>query len=225
MRLPAAYWNSMGIFTDRSQPFSFAFDYISNRNLNGTKMEHSLQPSFNYRIGNHVLLESEFNFYWDRNDFQYAGTLAPIQTGDNATYLLGRMKQRTYSVTLRAQVNITPDISIQFYGAPFTSIAKYDEFKAAADTKSSVYENRTRSLTSDEEARMRKPDFSFNEFRSNLVARWEYLPGSTLYLVWEHNRSNRENQYTSGWGNNLDKMFGLQATNTFMVKLNYWFSM
>ncbi|MDL2264974.1 carbohydrate binding family 9 domain-containing protein [Parabacteroides sp. OttesenSCG-928-G07] len=225
MRLPAAYWNSMGIFTDRSQPFSFAFDYISNRNLNGTKMEHSLQPSFNYRIGNHVLLESEFNFYWDRNDFQYAGTLAPVQTGDNPTYLLGRMKQRTYSVTLRAQVNITPDISIQFYGAPFTSIAKYDEFKAAADTKSSVYENRTRSLTSDEEARMRKPDFSFNEFRSNLVARWEYLPGSTLYLVWEHNRSGRENQYTSGWGNNLDKMFGTQATNTFMVKLNYWFSM
>ncbi|MDH6358125.1 DUF5916 domain-containing protein [Parabacteroides sp. PF5-9] len=225
MRLPAAYWNSMGVFTDQSQPFSFAFDYISNRNLNGSKMEYSLNPSFNYRIGNHLLLESEFTIYRDRNEFQYAGVLSPLQADEKTTYLLGRMKQRTYGVTLRAQVNITPDISVQFYGAPFTSIARYDQFRAAADTKSDIYENRTRELTPDEKTRMRNPDFSFNEFRSNLVARWEYLPGSTLYLVWEHSMSNRDNHYVSGWGNNLDRMFNIPASNTFMIKLNYWFSL
>ena len=69
------------------------------------------------------------------------------------------------------------------------------------------------------------PDFSFNEFRSNLVARWEYKPGSTLYLVWEHQMSNRNNLYDSNWGRNLDRMFGLPATNTFMVKLNYWLNL
>ena len=225
MRLPAAYWNSMGIFTDQSQPFYFAFDYISNRNLNGTKMEHSLNPSFNYRIGNHVLLESEFTIYKDRNEFQYVGTLTPTAVGGNSTYLLGQMKQRTYGVTLRAQVNVTPDISIQFYGAPFTSVAKYDKFLAAADTKSGIYENRTRQLAPAEEARMGNPNFSFNEFRSNLVARWEYLPGSTLYLVWEHSMSNRDSNYLSGWGNNLERMFNIPSTNTFMIKLNYWFGM
>ena len=67
-----------------------------------------------------------------------------------------------------------------------------------------------------------KPDFSFNEFRSNLVARWEYLPGSTLYFVWEHRMSDRDSHSLSGWGNNLDRMFGLPATNTFMIKMNYW---
>lgn len=73
--------------------------------------------------------------------------------------------------------------------------------------------------------KLKDPNFSFNEFRSNLVARWEYLPGSTLYLVWEHNRSNRDDIYQTGWGNNLDRMFGLPASNTFMMKINYWINM
>src|SRR5690606_41850740 len=69
------------------------------------------------------------------------------------------------------------------------------------------------------------PNFSFNEFRSNLVARWEYLPGSTIHFVWEHNRSNRDNIYYQSWGSNLNRMFGLPAANTFMMKINYWFNL
>ena len=83
----------------------------------------------------------------------------------------------------------------RFYGAPFTSIAKYDDFKLAADTKSHTFENRFQRIDPDHltyvdgvytigegagQMPFRNPDFRFNEFRSNLVARWEYLPGSTL---------------------------------------------
>ncbi|VTQ00227.1 DUF5916 domain-containing protein [Sphingobacterium daejeonense] len=66
------------------------------------------------------------------------------------------------------------------------------------------------------------PNFSFNEFRSNLVARWEYMPGSTVYLVWEHNRSGRMPIYQPGWGSNIDQIWGIAPTNTFMLKVNYW---
>lgn len=48
---------------------------------------------------------------------------------------------------------------------------------------------------------------------------------STLYFVWEHRMSNRDNWYSSGWGSNLDRMWGLPATNTFMIKMNYWFNL
>jgi hypothetical protein len=71
----------------------------------------------------------------------------------------------------------------------------------------------------------RNPDFNFNEFRSNLVVRWEYLPGSTLYFVWGHSMSNRTGYYLPGWDQNLERMFGLPSTNVFMVKLNYWFNL
>lgn len=225
LRLPSAHWNSFGIFSDQSRPFYVAFDYISNRNMDGSKFEYNLKPSITYQAGNHLLLEAAFQFYTDRNDWQYAGTLQPAEAGESPAYLVGRMFQRTKGLTFRAQVNVTPDISVQFYGAPFSSNARYSQFQAAANTLSDVRSERLRPLTPSEQQRMGNPDFSFNEFRSNLVARWEYRPGSTLYLVWEHSMSNRDKQYRAGWGNNLDHMFGLPATNVFMVKMNYYFSL
>lgn len=224
MRLPAAYSGSIFLNTDMAKKWYVMLAYETQRNLDGSRVENSLTPSIYARIGNHLLLESEFNFHTDRNDLQYAGTIRGESKADNA-YVVGRMFQRTYGVTLRAQVNITPDVSVQFYGAPFTSNARYTDFQAAANTLSDTKSERLRPLTASEQSLMPNPDFSFNEFRSNFVARWEYRPGATLYLVWEHARSNGEGEYRSGWGSNLKHMFDTPATNVFMVKLNYYFNL
>lgn len=225
MRMPAAYWNSFGFFTDMAKKWYVTIDYISNKNMDGSKFEYNIKPSLYARIGNHLLLELAAELYNDRNNLQYAGTIAPDKEGGKKEYVLGRMFQRTYGVTMRAQVNITPDVSVQFYGAPFTSNARYSDFQAAANTLSETKSERLRPLTASEQARMYNPDFSFNEFRSNFVARWEYRPGSTLYFVWEHSRSSSQNSYRAGWDNNLGEMFRTPATNIFMVKLNYYFSL
>ncbi|NTV84379.1 MAG: hypothetical protein HGA23_08790 [Bacteroidales bacterium] len=66
------------------------------------------------------------------------------------------------------------------------------------------------------------PDFSFREFRSNLVARWEYRPGSTLYLGWGHNRSGMDNVYNPALDDNISELYGIPATNVFMVKMSFW---
>ena len=132
------------------------------------------------------------------------------------------MDQKTYGLTMKLQVNVTPDISIQFYGSPFTSTAKFSNFKLMTDTKSHTYDDRFAAIDVSKSPQYNdlstNSNFSFNEFRSNLVARWEYLPGSTLYFVWEHQMSERRNQYDSKWKTNLDHMFGLPTTNTFMPK-------
>jgi len=157
---------------------------------------------------------------------------------------MGRIYQQTHGITLKVQANLTPDISIQFYGSPFTSIGRFDQFKLATNTLSRTYEERfhlfdevSGEITLSDDKRsynishngenysFRNPDFSRNEFRSNLVARWEYRPGSTLYFVWEHAKASRDGHHRPNWGDNLDHMFGLPATNIFMIKLNYWFSL
>jgi hypothetical protein len=150
------------------------------------------------------------------------------------------MDQQTYGLTMKLQVNVTPDISLQWYGAPFTSTAKFSDFKKALNPESRVRNERFHTFSADEislsDGRytvqnnsesygFMNQDFNFNEFRSNLVARWEYLPGSTLYVVWEHSMSNRAGYFLSGWDRNLERMFGLPATNVFMIKLNYWFNL
>lgn len=225
MRLPSAYWNSFGFFTDMAKKWYVTIDYISNMNMDGSKFEYNIKPSIYARIGNHLLLEAAAEIYTDRNDLQYAGTISPSAEGGDKTYVLGRMFQRTYGVTLRAQVNVTPDLSLQFYGAPFTSNARYTDFQAAANTLSDDKSERLRPLSRAESERMANPDFSFNEFRSNFVARWEYRPGSTLYLVWEHARSDYGSQYVSGWGKNIGNMFSTPATNVLMLKFNYYFNL
>ncbi|RQP17175.1 MAG: hypothetical protein EAS52_09520, partial [Parapedobacter sp.] len=193
-----------------------------------------------FRIGNHMRLTGQFDYAWNADNLQYVSSVQPPADTDGQTeYVMGRMKQKTYGVTVNIQVNVTPDISIQYYGSPFTSVAKYDNFKLAADTRSRSYSNRFYRIADNDislndghyfvdgsngQLSFKNPDFSFNELRSNLVARWEYLPGSTLYLVWQHNRSYQDIIYHPGWESNLDRMFGLPATNTFMIKINYWFN-
>ena len=67
------------------------------------------------------------------------------------------------------------------------------------------------------------PDFSFMQFRSNLVFRWEYKLGSTLYVVWSHDRSGWESIYNPV-SDIMGDLFGIGGNNIFMVKLNFWFS-
>lgn len=235
------FLTSLSFNTDKARRLMLMMKYEGDHNFEGNHY-NTIKPSLTCRIGNHLYLSGELNYAWNEEQMQYVATTAYNQgTGNNPLYVLGRMDQRTYGITLKAQVNITPDISIQFYGAPFTSIARYDEFKLAADTKAHEFERRSTPVASstlslenntytvkEPDGRsysFANPNFSFNEFRSNLVARWEYLPGSTLYLVWEHRMSNNDNSYRQGWGHNLDRMWGLPATDTIMLKLNYWFSL
>src|SRR5690606_22091164 len=137
----------------------------------------------------------------------------------------------------RLQGNITPDLSIQYYGSPFTSVAQYDRFKFATNTLASKYADRFQEFTSEEisaseglynisnpkaSGSFTDPNFSFNEFRSNLVGRSEYKPESTLYLVCEYNHSGSMAVYQPGGCSNIDQIWVIATTNTFMLKANYW---
>ncbi len=241
MRYGENFETNVDLSTDRAKRVVFKILYNGRHYLHEKTGYHALYPSFIFRLGNHVKLTTQFNYASNRDELQYVNTVIPTgQTADNPQYILGRMQQKTYGITLNMQVNVTPDISIQYYGSPFISVAKYDRFKEATSTLSQRYEDRFSAFTPEEivfaggryhvardgnQFSFKDPNFSFNEFRSNFVARWEYKPGSTLYLVWEHNRSKQDLQYMPGWGNNLDRMFGFAGVNTIMMKLNYWFSL
>jgi hypothetical protein len=226
---------SIKVNTGKANRVMGSLQYTGEHNSNGHSSFNSLTPELTFRMGNHIHLVGSFNCQWNTNTLQYVGQT--VGAGGNTRYLMGSMNQRTYGITLRVQANITPDISIQFYGAPFTSTASYSDFKRDALTASQQYAQRFYRFASGEIMQtgdrylvsengdtysFASPDFSFNEFRSNLVFRWEYLPGSTVYFVWEHSLSNRNNRYVSGWSDNLDTMFGLPSTNTLMVKANFW---
>ena len=69
------------------------------------------------------------------------------------------------------------------------------------------------------------PDFNFQEFRSNLVLRWEYRPGSTLFLVWSQQRSDSFSRSDFRLQRDLDSLFRIKPDNILLLKLNYWFTL
>lgn len=235
MKLSPFWQNGIIFNTDKSRRVSFKLHHISMLSTDGVTRSLMFEPGLTFRLGNHLYLMSEFNYTHNIDNLIYVGQVVAT-TGKQ--YLMAKIDQDTYNFVLRLNYNITPDISIQYYGSPFISSGKYSDFKRAADTRSKKLEDRFHTFTnteifySDPDSRyyvsegysFAKPDFSFREFRSNLVVRWEYLPGSTLYLVWENNRNSRENIYFSSLDKNMGELFGVTPTNVFMLKLNYWFA-
>ena len=242
MRFDNYFNTTMTFNTDKGKKLMAQIKYEGDYKTDGYNHWDKITPALTWRVGNHVYIVGEFMYHYNINNLQYVDIVR--ETVTNAPkYVMGRMYQNTYGLTLKLWVNITPDISVQYYGSPFTSTGRFEAFKVAtAETKSHVYTNkfidfasneitysetdRTYSVSrTGENYSFKNPDFSFNEFRSNLVARWEYRPGSTLYFVWEHAMSSRDNYHITNWKDNLDRMFGLAASNVFMIKLNYWLSM
>ena len=68
------------------------------------------------------------------------------------------------------------------------------------------------------------PGFNYQQFRSNLVLRWEYRPGSTLYFVWSQDRTGYDAGGPFSFGEGYKLMGDVFPGNVFMIKLNYWFS-
>jgi hypothetical protein len=72
------------------------------------------------------------------------------------------------------------------------------------------------------EFRFDNPDFSYRSFRANAVMRWEYLPGSTFFLVWTQNRWTEADYGDFRMSRAMDTMFSNGPDNILMAKLTYW---
>ena len=143
VRFGSYFLTSAKFNTDKAKRMMFMLKYEGDHNFEGNRF-NTISPSLTFRLGNHVYLSGQLDYAWNTDEMQYVATTSPLSSSSLAPYyyVMGHMDQKTYGLTLKLQVNVTPDISIQFYGAPFTSIAKYDDFKLAADTKSHTFENR-----------------------------------------------------------------------------------
>ena len=165
---------------------------------------------------------------------QYVTTISGNATDE---YIVGNIDRYTISFTFRGELFLTPELSLQYYGSPYYSVGKYNSFRRVDQSSSKDIDNRLEYLDvsydalsdnytferNSETLSFRNPDFSFMQLRSNLVFRWEYKLGSTLYVVWSHDRSGWESVYNPVRDIAGD-LFSIKGNHIFMVKLNFWFS-
>ena len=165
---------------------------------------------------------------------QYVSTLSGSA---KPLYLVGAIDHHSTSVTFRGELFLTPELSLQYYGSPYYSVGDYSDFSMVDNATSKDVNHRLTLLNTQfdevlneytfthdsEDWQFGNPDFSFMQFRSNLVFRWEYKLGSTLYLVWAHDRSGFESIYNPVSDITGD-LFGIKGNHVFMFKMNFWFS-
>ena len=188
-------------------------------------------------------VDLSFSPEWNVNDDDWQYLDSPEALGATQ-YLFGELRQRTISTSIRANVTLRPELTIQLWGQPFVSSGDYREFMRVTDPRAPRYQDRwdvfgtDRAITDPEgdvmidldgdgttEVELGNPDFRVLSFRSNAVVRWEFRPGSTLFLVWQHGRSGFTNDGRFAFGDGVRELFRSPAANTFLVKASYWFSL
>jgi hypothetical protein len=182
-----------------------------------------------------------------KSEWQYVGQ--PTGAGGERQYLFGAIHQRTASLTGRLNYTLTPELSVQLYAQPFISAGSYSGFRVASDPRADRFADRFHRFGQDEirfeageegqrgryvvEAtpggnggfNFAQPDFNVAELRSNLVVRWEYRPGSTLFVVWSQGRSQMDPTGAFNLAHDFDRLMGAAGTNVVAIKLNYWFNL
>lgn len=239
--IPGSQGFNLNLRTDQSKKISFfAGNYHGSGDAKSSQ-DHEYWAGANIKPLNTLSISLEPGYSVQKSKLQYVETSG---TGTEPLYLFGELDQKTLSFTFRLNYTINPEISIEYYGQPFVSAGKYSNYKKITLTDADKFTDRYHVYTQDEisfnstgnsynldenidgiiDHSFGNPDFNFRQFRSNLVVRWEYSPGSTLYLVWSQGRTSSDSNGMFSYGSDMKDLFKMVPHNVFLVKFSYWFS-
>ena len=241
MRMPNSSRVFIAMGTDDRKVLSTEFFGSWHWAANDNFLRGSYELSLTFRPFNSLSLSVNPS-YSDRFDMlQYVST--EEMAGVNR-YIFARIDQKVLGMSLRVNFNITPDLTIQYWGQPFIACGEYSAFKMITDPHAEAFSERYREYTEDQMTFVEEeyyvdenndgvsdysfdvPDFTVDEWLSNLVVRWEFMPGSTAYLVWSQTREYSDSAGAFNVRENMDHMFTDQmANNTFLLKVSYRFGL
>jgi len=241
LRYPRGYSYWFSVMTDMRQKVRFnVFGNASGRG-DGDMRSWNINPGVTLIPSAALQISITPLYAVNHNILQYVDTQA---MGADARYLFGTIEQKTLGMTLRLDYSLSPNMTIQYYGMPFISAGSYRDFKRITNSRSkdmnaryqlfggnAVYDKAGAQYTVDENGdgvpdyAFANPDFNFRQFRSNLVLRWEYVPGSALFLVWSQGRTGSLLNGSFDYGRDMQGLFDTHPQNVFLVKFSYCFQL
>ncbi len=227
MTTPTRNLIALGGTTDWRKPFSVHASYQYDSTTAGTvrhrgevRLRWNQSEHFSHSIEVGVSTNREADQWLD--NFENDGAQAGVTGIGDVDYVFSQLDQRTYDITLRSSVLFDRDRSLQIYIQPFLTYGDYSDPRWLATPDS--YDLRPYDLAASDY------DFDFGAVNVNVVYRWEYRPGSTIFLVWTHTKGRFEEGFDhpgpGRWDNGFDAGFPFRAEpeNTLLAKFSYWFS-
>ena len=232
---------SFGFFgSDRRKKLSFNGGYVYSQ----AKQNHfsflNLEAGLNYQPSDALSISVNPEFSKNPNKTQYV-----TETDFNGTprYITAKIDNQTLSAAIRVNYTINPDLTVQYYGQPFISRGRYtnfnyitnpiaddlnDRFQLFNDNQISYNEIDEIYLIDEDvdgntDYEIEDPDFSFVQFRSNLVVRWEYIPGSEIFLVWSQGITTLTDPSNHLFKGLETGILDQKPDNIFLIKATYRF--
>lgn len=239
IKTPGSVSISGGFSTDSRAKFEVSTRGNARRGFENSSKEYYIGQSYSYRPVKFASLSFEPGYSNSFSQWQYV--TRKVYNGTDK-YVFASINRKTVSASFRVNLNITPDMTFQYWGQPFVATGGYSDFKHITDPMADRYTDRFNLYSADQishndgsyyvdenidgtvDYSFNNSDFHVREYLSNLMFRWEYSPGSTIYLVWSQSRDYYERSGEMDYFRNLGELFNNDIAfphNVFLVKFSY----
>jgi len=224
--------------TDGRQEVYYSLDLGGARSQSGG-WAFWAYPSVEWKPASNVSVSVGPGFDRNHQDSQWVGAVGDAGAVDTygRRYVFSQLDQTTVSANLRLNVAFTPNVSFQVFAQPLISSGDYFAYKQLVRARSYDWEpvgsgvpqyyadGDTLDLDGPGPGRAFNPDFNITSLRGNAILRWEFLPASTLFLVWTQERSGFENDGEFEFGPACSKLLDQRPNNIFLAKVSYYLSL
>ncbi len=200
---------------------SVFFNY--NRSDRGRSEFRNVNPQVTFRVSSRISPSISFSYSANRNAYQALGQFTDNAGNTHDTF--AHLSQTESYVQFRVDYTLTRVLSLQVYAEPFVSKGTYSNWQELSATPRATSIDARYQPFTDTAFTNANQGFNFRQINTNVVLRWEYRPGSTLFVVWTQGRTGSDSfEGSRNLQRNFSDIFALRPDNTFLVKASYWLS-
>ena len=245
VRRSGAWYSSLNVNTDSRKRVSFSVNPEMGRIDDGGR-SIGLFTSVRAKPASNIVLSMEPYYSYSKNKSQFVESIGDSTANHfyDRRVIFAELVQHTLELGTRLNVTFTPTLTLELFAQPLIASGDYEHFKEfVAPRTVEKREFDATQLTNDRDPQtgiiseytldadhdpdtppltFSNPDFNFRSLRGNAVLRWEYRPGSTVFLVWTQRRSSEDPVGDFQFRRDRSALFDARPDNIFLVKVNYW---
>ncbi|MBN2565108.1 MAG: carbohydrate binding family 9 domain-containing protein [Candidatus Eisenbacteria bacterium] len=227
MEYPPDFWGWAGFSTDYRQPVSFEFNVSAGGNERGA-WNRSLSVGSQWSATDATTFSAALSYGRSHSEAQHLDNFGNPNGGiGGVSYVFAEMEQQTVDATLRADVLFARDLSLQFYAQPYLTVGDYHDPRELMRPDSYDLQ-RPGSIPGFAPDDVHGYDFRYASVNVNAVLRWEYMPGSTVFIVWKQGRNVHDERFDRpSLRTRLDfaALLENEPANEFLAKVTFWLPM
>jgi hypothetical protein len=214
-RTPASWSSDQSFGSDNRKPVSFNVNTHADGS-DDSSYSRSAGISLNVRPRPNLQLSVGPTYSWSHDHTAYVATIndAAATRTFGRRYVFGDLEQRSFDLSTRADWTVNARLSFQLYLQPFVASGDYHDYHSLVAARTRDFEPYTRPLGN--------PDFNFRSVRGSAVVRWEFRPGSAMYVVWNENRADVAPIGDFSFRRDLRAIPTAPSHDVFLVKVSYW---